>query len=63
MGYIKDMILAGFFGATGTADVFFVAFRIPNRQGLFAEGFHVVGLHPRPGSTRRAGAGKRRTGL
>ena len=29
LGYIKDMILAGFFGATGVADTFFVAFRIP----------------------------------
>ncbi|NWF99117.1 MAG: murein biosynthesis integral membrane protein MurJ [Nitrospirae bacterium] len=39
LGYIKDMILAGIFGATGTADAFFVAFRIPNLlRELFAEG-------------------------
>jgi len=39
LGYVKDMILAGFFGATGTADTFFVAFRIPNLlRELFAEG-------------------------
>jgi putative peptidoglycan lipid II flippase len=39
LGYIKDMILAGFFGATGIADTFFVAFRIPNLlRELFAEG-------------------------
>ncbi len=39
LGYIKDMILAGFFGATGVADTFFVAFRIPNLlRELFAEG-------------------------
>lgn len=39
LGYIKDMILANFFGATGTADTFFVAFRIPNLlRELFAEG-------------------------
>lgn len=38
-GYIKDMILATFFGATGIADTFFVAFRIPNLlRELFAEG-------------------------
>ncbi len=38
-GYIKDMILANFFGATGIADTFFVAFRIPNLlRELFAEG-------------------------
>jgi putative peptidoglycan lipid II flippase len=39
LGYIKDMILARFFGATASADVFFVAFRIPNLlRELFAEG-------------------------
>lgn len=39
LGYVKDMILAKFFGATGIADTFFVAFRIPNLlRELFAEG-------------------------
>ncbi len=39
LGYIKDMILAKYFGATGTSDIFFVAFRIPNLlRELFAEG-------------------------
>lgn len=39
LGYVKDMILARYFGATGIADVFFVAFRIPNLlRELFAEG-------------------------
>jgi putative peptidoglycan lipid II flippase len=39
LGYVKDMILAGLFGATGIADTFFVAFRIPNLlRELFAEG-------------------------
>ncbi len=39
LGYVKDMILARYFGATGSADVFFVAFRIPNLlRELFAEG-------------------------
>ncbi|MCX7913189.1 MAG: hypothetical protein N2511_01245, partial [Thermodesulfovibrionales bacterium] len=39
LGYIKDMILAKYFGATGVSDVFFVAFRIPNLlRDLFAEG-------------------------
>lgn len=39
LGYIKDMILAKYFGATGAADTFFVAFRIPNLlRELFAEG-------------------------
>lgn len=39
LGYVKDMILARFFGAGAMADVFFVAFRIPNLlRELFAEG-------------------------
>ncbi|MBI5640922.1 MAG: murein biosynthesis integral membrane protein MurJ [Nitrospirae bacterium] len=39
LGYIKDMILAVFFGATGLSDTFFAAFRIPNLlRELFAEG-------------------------
>lgn len=38
-GYIKDMILAKVFGASGVTDAFFVAFRIPNLlRELFAEG-------------------------
>jgi len=39
LGYVKDMLLAVFFGATGLSDTFFVAFRIPNLlRELFAEG-------------------------
>ena len=39
LGYVKDMILAVFFGAGGLSDTFFVAFRIPNLlRELFAEG-------------------------
>ena len=39
LGYVKDMILAIYFGATGLSDTFFVAFRIPNLlRELFAEG-------------------------
>lgn len=39
LGYIKDMILAKYFGATAVSDVFFVAFRIPNLlREVFAEG-------------------------
>ncbi|RJQ51341.1 MAG: murein biosynthesis integral membrane protein MurJ [Nitrospiraceae bacterium] len=39
LGYVKDMILAVLFGATGLSDTFFVAFRIPNLlRELFAEG-------------------------
>lgn len=39
LGYLKDMIIANYFGATGASDTFFVAFRIPNLlRELFAEG-------------------------
>jgi len=39
LGYVKDMILAVYFGATGLSDTFFVAFRVPNLlRELFAEG-------------------------
>jgi putative peptidoglycan lipid II flippase len=38
-GFVRDIVLAGFIGATGLADAFFVAFRIPNFfRRLFAEG-------------------------
>ncbi|MBI5027056.1 MAG: murein biosynthesis integral membrane protein MurJ [Nitrospirae bacterium] len=38
-GYVKDMVLAKVFGATGMTDAFFIAFRIPNLlRELFAEG-------------------------
>lgn len=39
LGYVRDMIFALYFGATGTSDTFFAAFRIPNLlRELFAEG-------------------------
>ncbi len=39
LGFIRDMVLARVFGATGATDAFFVAFRIPNlARRLFAEG-------------------------
>ncbi|MFQ5588670.1 MAG: murein biosynthesis integral membrane protein MurJ [Nitrospiria bacterium] len=39
LGFIRDVILAGIFGASSAADAFYVAFRIPNfLRELFAEG-------------------------
>ncbi len=39
LGFIRDMLLAGLFGATPAADAFFVAYRVPNLlRELFAEG-------------------------
>ncbi len=38
-GFVRDMVLSYFFGASAVADAFFVAFRIPNFfRRLFAEG-------------------------
>ncbi|MFC2060909.1 murein biosynthesis integral membrane protein MurJ [Elusimicrobiota bacterium] len=39
MGYVRDMLIANFFGATMMADAFFVAYRIPNLlRRLLGEG-------------------------
>ncbi len=39
LGYLRDMVIAIGFGATGATDAFFVAFRIPNLlRRMFAEG-------------------------
>jgi len=39
LGYIRDILIAIFLGATIYADAFFVAFRLPNTfRRLFAEG-------------------------
>jgi len=39
LGFVRDMLLAGFIGAGPVADAFFVAFRLPNLfRRLFAEG-------------------------
>lgn len=47
LGYIRDMVLAFYFGATGLSDTFFIAFRIPNLlRELFAEGTMSAALIP-----------------
>ena len=39
LGFIRDILLARIFGATGLTDAFFIAYRIPNLfRELFAEG-------------------------
>ena len=39
LGYLRDVLIAIFLGTSFLADVFFVAFRIPNTfRRLFAEG-------------------------
>ncbi len=47
LGFVRDMIVAGLFGATGMLDGFFVAFRIPNLlRRLVAEGALTVSFIP-----------------
>jgi putative peptidoglycan lipid II flippase len=47
LGYVRDMIFALYFGATGISDTFFAAFRIPNLlRELFAEGSMSSALIP-----------------
>ena len=39
LGLARDVVVANYFGASGSADAFFVAFKIPNfLRRLFAEG-------------------------
>ncbi|MBW2572534.1 MAG: murein biosynthesis integral membrane protein MurJ, partial [Deltaproteobacteria bacterium] len=46
-GFIRDVVIAGFFGAGLSSDAFFVAFRIPNLlRRLFAEGSLSVAFIP-----------------
>ncbi|MBI4633014.1 MAG: murein biosynthesis integral membrane protein MurJ [Deltaproteobacteria bacterium] len=46
-GFIRDMVIAGFFGAGMATDAFFVAFRIPNLlRKLLAEGSLTVSFVP-----------------
>jgi putative peptidoglycan lipid II flippase len=47
MGYVRDMVLASFFGAGLTADAFIAAFRIPNLlRRLFGEGSLSIAFVP-----------------
>lgn len=46
-GFIRDVVIAGFFGAGLSSDAFFVAFRIPNLlRRLFAEGSLSIAFIP-----------------
>ncbi len=47
MGYVRDMVMAGFFGSGLITDAFIAAFRLPNLlRRLFAEGSLVVSFVP-----------------
>ncbi len=46
-GFVRDLVIAFFFGASPAADAFFVAFRIPNLlRRLFAEGTLTIAFIP-----------------
>lgn len=46
-GYVRDMVMAYFFGATAFTDAFWIAFRIPNLlRRLFAEGSLTISFIP-----------------
>ena len=46
-GYVRDMVIAYFFGASASTDAFWVAFRIPNLlRRLFAEGSLTISFIP-----------------
>ena len=47
LGFVRDVLMANFFGATGLTDAFFVAFKIPNLFRRFvAEGALTVSFIP-----------------
>jgi putative peptidoglycan lipid II flippase len=47
LGFIREILFAGFFGATGSTDAFFIAFRIPNLlRRLVAEGALTISFIP-----------------
>ncbi len=47
LGFIRDVVLAKMFGASGETDAFFLAFRIPNfMRRLFAEGSFSLAFVP-----------------
>lgn len=47
LGFVRDVVVAWFFGAGPAADAFFVAFRIPNLlRRLFAEGSLTISFIP-----------------
>ncbi len=56
LGFIRDVVLAKMFGASGETDAFFLAFRIPNfMRRLFAEGSFSLAFVPVLSEYRAAG--------
>jgi putative peptidoglycan lipid II flippase len=56
LGFIRDMVFARYFGASGETDAFFLAFKIPNfMRRLFAEGSFSLAFVPVLSEARASG--------
>jgi len=56
LGFIRDVVLARYFGASGETDAFFLAFKIPNfMRRLFAEGSFSLAFVPVLSEVRASG--------
>jgi putative peptidoglycan lipid II flippase len=56
LGFIRDMVFARYFGASGATDAFFLAFKIPNfMRRLFAEGSFSLAFVPVLSEARASG--------
>jgi len=56
LGFVRDMVLARYFGASGETDAFFLAFKIPNfMRRLFAEGSFSLAFVPVLSEVRASG--------
>jgi putative peptidoglycan lipid II flippase len=56
LGFVRDIVLARYFGASGATDAFFLAFKIPNfMRRLFAEGSFSLAFVPVLSEVRAGG--------
>ncbi len=56
LGFLRDMVFARYFGASGETDAFFLAFKIPNfMRRLFAEGSFSLAFVPVLSEVRASG--------
>jgi putative peptidoglycan lipid II flippase len=56
LGFVRDIIFARYFGASGATDAFFLAFKIPNfMRRLFAEGSFSLAFVPVLSEVRASG--------
>ena len=56
LGFVRDMVFARYFGASGATDAFFLAFKIPNfMRRLFAEGSFSLAFVPVLSEVRAGG--------